>query len=98
MIWHSRYINIFDNGPQFSGDMFKLFANEYQFKYQTSISQSNGMAEKTVQNVKNVIKKAVYDRNDPYLSLLEYDDNYANANVNCTRVPNTKIYGEKNHS
>jgi len=68
-------ILISDNGPQFSGDMFKLFANEYQFEHRTSspyFPQSNGMAEKAVQTAKNLIKKAVYDGKDPYLALLEY--------------------------
>jgi len=65
-------ILISDNGPQFSGDKFKLFSDEYQFEYQTSTSQSNGMAKNSIKCQKSNQEKAVYDRKDPYLSLLEY--------------------------
>ena len=34
--------------------------------------QSNGMAEKAVQAVKNLLKKAIHDKQDPYIALLDY--------------------------
>ncbi len=34
--------------------------------------QSNGLAERTVQTVKNLLKKAKASNQDPYLSLLSY--------------------------
>ena len=34
--------------------------------------QDNGLAEKSVQIVKNLLTKAKLDKKDPYLSLLEY--------------------------
>lgn len=60
-----------DNGPQFSSSHFAQFATEYGFKHTTSspkFPQSNGEAERHVQTVKNLLKKA----KDPYLSLLAY--------------------------
>ena len=66
---------ITDNGPQFSSDTFRQFAKDYCFQHCTAsphYPQSNGMAEKAVQTVKNCLKKAVLDKRDPYLALLEY--------------------------
>ena len=60
-----------DNGPQFSGQDMKMFAEKYGFRHVTSspkFSQSNGEAERAVQTVKNLLKKA----SDPYLALLAY--------------------------
>lgn len=64
---------ITDNGPQFSSQQFSDFASAYQFEHRTSsphYPQSNGKAEKAVQIIKNVLKKATHDRQDPYLALL----------------------------
>jgi len=66
---------ITDNGPQFSSDTFRQFASDYSFDHRTSSShypRSNGMAERAVQTVKNLLKKAILDKRDPYLALLEY--------------------------
>ena len=66
---------ITDNGLQFSSDTFKQFASEYSFEHRTSsphYPRSNGMAERAVQTVKNLLKKAILDKRDPYLALLEY--------------------------
>lgn len=66
---------ISDNGPQFSSEAFMQFARDYHFKHCTSsprYPQSNGMAEKAVQTAKSLIKKAMHDKKDIYLALLEY--------------------------
>ncbi|XP_060075780.1 uncharacterized protein K02A2.6-like [Ylistrum balloti] len=66
---------ISDNGPQYSGREFKQFSQEWKFKHVTSSPyhpQSNGMAERFVQTVKNMLQKAVKDGKDPYLALLEF--------------------------
>ena len=71
---------ISDNGPQFSSFEFKKFSDHYGFKHTTSspyFSQSNGQAERCVQTVKNVIKKAYKSGQDPNIALL----NYRNAPV-----------------
>ncbi|KAK2156498.1 hypothetical protein NP493_1967g00005 [Ridgeia piscesae] len=64
-----------DNGPQFSSLEFRQFAMQYGFKHVTSspeYPQSNGKAEKAVQIVKRLLKKAKENYEDPYLALLNY--------------------------
>ena len=65
---------ISDNGPQYISDEFAKFASEWQFNHTTSSPkhvQSNGLAERTVQTLKQPMKKAKAEHKDPYLSLLE---------------------------
>ena len=62
---------ISDNGPQFSSEAYKHFAEDYQFKHVTSspyYPRSNGEAERAVGTVKRLIEK----EGDPYLALLAY--------------------------
>ena len=62
-----------DNGPQYSSHSFKEFATKFQFTHATSsphYPQSNGKAERAVQTVKSILKKAYKDKQDPYLALL----------------------------
>ena len=66
---------ITDNGPQFFCHSFQCFAQQYQFNHCTSSPyhpQSNGMAEKAVQTMKRLMKKATHDGKDLYLALMEY--------------------------
>ncbi|XP_008189883.1 uncharacterized protein LOC103311865 [Acyrthosiphon pisum] len=63
-----------DNGPQFSNSNFKNFSKEWDFEHKTSsprYPQSNGMAERNIQTVKNIFKKVVADKKDIYLAMLE---------------------------
>ena len=68
---------ISDNRPQFSSRLFQAFADKYQFQHITSsphYPQSNGRAEKVVQTIKSLIKKATDDgqeAQDIYLALLD---------------------------
>ena len=64
-----------DNGPQFSSYAFRCFTQQYQFNHHTSSPyqpRSNGMAEKAVQTVKRLMKKAAHDGKDLQLALLDY--------------------------
>ena len=60
-----------DNGPQYSSLEFSKFAESYNFKHVTSsplYPQSNGLAERSVQTVKKLLKNT----KDPYMALLSY--------------------------
>ncbi len=60
-----------DNGPQYASQEFSSFARTYGFENITSsprYPQSNGQAERTIQTVKNMLKKS----SDPHLALLNY--------------------------
>ena len=64
-----------DNGPQFASEEFANFAKTWEFKHITSspgFPQSNGQSERTIQSVKNLLKKARECHGDPYIALLEY--------------------------
>lgn len=65
---------ISDNGPQFTSAEFKDFVMKYNISHITSSplhQQSNGLAEKAVQTVKDMIRKCRDSGDDIYLSLLE---------------------------
>ena len=60
-----------DNGPCFNSREFKIFANDWEFTHITSsprYAKSNGQIERTVQTVKNFMKKC----RDWEKALLEY--------------------------
>lgn len=65
---------ISDGGPQFTGDAFRNFAQEWDFKHNVTSpynSQSNGLAERNVQTVKKMFKKLAEENKDIYLGLLQ---------------------------
>jgi transposase InsO family protein len=64
-----------DNGPQYVSEQFRKFEAEYQFEHITSsprYPQSNGMAERGVGIVKNILNKVKESNGDPYLAMLAY--------------------------
>ncbi len=61
-----------DNGPQYASREFKEFAKEWEFKHIISsprYPKSNGMAERAVQTIKKLLKKAIKNGEDPYLAV-----------------------------
>ena len=67
-------VAISDNGPQFAAEEFARFAQTWDFKHVTSspgYPQSNGLAEKTVQTIKNIFKRAKAEGGNALLSILE---------------------------
>ena len=64
-----------DNGPQYISKEFAEFSREWEFKHVSSSpthAKSNGKVESAVKVVKNLLKKAYEDNQDPLLALLEY--------------------------
>lgn len=75
---------ITDNGPQFSCREFKEFSKLYEFTHNISsplFSQSNGLAEKSVQTAKRLIEKAKIDHKDFHLALLDYCNTPRNDHI-----------------
>lgn len=63
-----------DNMP-FNSFEFRKFCNDWEVNLVTSsprYPQSNGLAERYVQTMKRLLKKAKYCNNDSFLSLLEF--------------------------
>lgn len=66
---------ITDNGSQFTSAEFKKFTSNWEIQHNTSsplYPRSNGLAERTVQTVKRILKKAQQSHQDPYLSILNF--------------------------
>ena len=73
-----------DNGPQFSSNRFATFAKQWEFCNNTSspmFPSSNGQAERAIQTVKNVLRKAQESKKDVYLALLEYRNTPVDTNI-----------------
>ncbi|CAC5389777.1 unnamed protein product [Mytilus coruscus] len=64
-----------DNARYYTSSKFQEFAKSWEFNHITSsprYQQSNGLAERTVQTVKQLLKKAEYEGKDPYMSILNF--------------------------
>lgn len=64
-----------DNGPQFASMEFKRFSKDWDFMHVTSspeYAQGNGLAERSVQTIKTMLKKAAASKQDLYKCLLIY--------------------------
>ena len=62
-----------DNGPQYSSEAFKEFAQQWQFDHITSsqkFPKSNGFIERQIQTIKRALIKAKQARRDPFLAML----------------------------
>ena len=66
---------ITDGAPQFTGREFREFVSKWDFDHLRSspyYPRSNGLAERTVQTIKLLFKKAHEKNEDPYLALLAH--------------------------
>ena len=74
--WHGiPDVLVTDNGLQFASKEFAEFVKQWEFLHVTSSPyhpKSNGKAESAVKVVKGLFKKALKDKKDPWLSLLDY--------------------------
>ena len=64
-----------DNDPKISGSEIRAFYRDWGITFNPSsplYPQSNGMAERSIQTVKRILKKSFLMEDDPYLSLLAY--------------------------
>lgn len=84
-----------DGGPQFDCKNMKDFAKLYDFDNIISspgYPRSNGMVERHIQTLKNMLTKAAEDGRDPYLSLLEYRNMPVSNNLPS---PSVMLMGRK---
>ncbi|CAF4891520.1 unnamed protein product [Pieris macdunnoughi] len=92
-------ILISDNGPPFNSKEFHNFALDWQIQHITSspyLPQSNGLVERTIGTVKNILKKCLTDNTDPHLALLQYrntpkESMYSPAQLLMSRSLRTKL-------
>ena len=83
-----------DNGPQFASAEFERFAKNWDFVHTTSspmFPQSNGRAEKSVQTVKNIMKKSKDAGEDHYIGLLAY----RTTPLECGKSPAELLMGRR---
>lgn len=70
-------IEIFsDNGPPFNSKEFYDFSRRYNISLTTSsplYPKSNGMVERTIQTIKGLFIKALKEKEDPFLAVLNYN-------------------------
>ena len=83
-----------DNGPCYSSQEFADFKNKWGFKHITNSSHfpsSNGLVEKAVHTVKNIITKLPESGTDPFLGLLAY----RSTPVDNQKTPAELLMGRK---
>ena len=88
---------IYDNGPQFSSELFTNFTKTYAFTHKTSSPhhpKANGLAEKAVGIAKRLLSKTRESKGDISLSLLEY----RNTPICGSASPDQFLLGRSLHS
>ena len=64
---------ISDNGPQFSSEAFRKFAEKWEFDHERispGNSKANGAAEAAVKDAKKMMKRCRAEKSDPFIGLL----------------------------
>ena len=84
-----------DNGPQYSSEAFKEFAQQWQFDRITSspkFPKSNGFIERQIQTIKRALIKAKQAGRDPNLAMLCLRTTPINQNLpSPTELLNNRI-------
>ena len=83
-----------DNGPCYASDEFRKFAEESEFQHVTSsptYAQSNGLAERMVQTVKNMFRKCDETGQDRDLGLLIF----RSTPLECGKSPAELLFGRR---
>jgi len=73
-----------DGGSQFTSSEFTEFARDWQFQHRISsphFPRSNGLAERNVATVKDLLIKCAKDKTDPYLALLNWRNTPRSASL-----------------
>ena len=86
-----------DGGVCYTAHEFKKFATEYGFRHTISspeFPQSNGAAERAVRTVKEIWRKSLAAKEDPYLAMLAYrttplQNGYSPAELLMSRLRST---------
>ena len=84
-----------DNGPQYSSEEFRRFAQQYEFEHVTSslgYPQSNDKAESAVKQAKRIMEKAIAAKEDPYLALLAHRNTPSDG---MTTSPAQRLFGRR---
>lgn len=84
-----------DNGPQYSSYEFKKFAEEWNFRHQTSsprFPRSNGLAERGVQTAKLLLKKCFKDGTNIYLALQNWRNTPRSDELGS---PNSRLFSRR---
>lgn len=92
-------ILVSDNGPPFSSSEFNYFCKTWNIEHVLSspyTPRSNGLAERSVQTIKRLLKKSLESNSDPYIALLNYRStpnftSYSPAELLMNRKLRTKI-------
>lgn len=89
-----------DNGPPFGSFKFKTYCAKYQIKLTHSPPyhpQSNGLAERAVQNIKNVLKKFCMEKESSIQEkIINYLFTYRNTpNTSTSKTPSELIFSYK---
>lgn len=89
-----------DNGTQFTSAEFTEFSRAWEFNHVTSsplYPRSNGLAERNVQTIKRLFKKATEDKTEWQLALLNFrntpvtGEDYSPAQLLMGRLLNTRL-------
>lgn len=92
-------IVISDNGPPFNSKELSDFMREWYIQHITSSpyhSRSNGLVERSIRTIKDILKKCYSDKKDPYLAILQYRNTpkscgYSPAQMCMSRRLRTRI-------